>query len=96
MSRTMETIPPGSCVCKPQDQRAAGLQKKIARAAALVCEAARQAALDGIVSALSIATERMPDTPDRFRDIANQVLSRAAIMQAEIGRFIAAARNRDR
>ena len=95
MSRPMESVPPGSCMCKPQDQRAAGLQIKIARTAALVCEAARHAALDGIASALSVATERMPDTPDRIRDIANQVLSRAAIMQAEIGRFIAGARNRD-
>ena len=92
----METVTSGSFMRNPQDQRAAGLQIKIARTAALVCEAARQAALDGIASALSIASERMPDTPDRVRDIANQVLSRAAIMQAEVSRFIAAARNRDR
>jgi hypothetical protein len=72
----METVPSGSFMRNPKDQRATGLQTKIARTAALVCEAARQAALDGVASAVPIATERMPDTPDRVRDIANQVLSR--------------------
>ena len=68
------------------------LQAEVARMADMVCEATRQAALDGIASALSIAADRSLETPDRVRDIANQVLSRACIMQSEIDRFMAVAR----
>jgi hypothetical protein len=68
------------------------LQAEVARMADMVCEATRQAALDGIASALAIAADRAFETPDRVRDIANQVLSRAAIMQSEIDRFMAVAR----
>lgn len=74
------------------DQGVAELQLEVARMADMVCEATRQAALDGIASALSIAADRTLETPDRVRDIANQVLSRAAIMQSEIDRFMTVAR----
>lgn len=70
----------------------AELQAEVVRMADLVCEATRQAALDGIGSALSIAAERNLDTPDRVREIAQQVLTRAQIMQSEIDRFLAVAR----
>jgi hypothetical protein len=70
----------------------AELQAEVARMADMVCEATRQAALDGIGSALSLAADRTLQTPDRVRDIANQVLSRASIMQGEIDRFMAVAR----
>jgi hypothetical protein len=70
----------------------AQLQAEVARMADMVCEATRQAALDGIGSALAIAADHMPETPDRVRTIANQVLSRASIMQGEIDRFMAVAR----
>jgi len=66
----------------------AQLQAEVARMADMVCEATRQAALEGIGSALAIAADRTPETPDRVRDIANQVLSRASIMQGEIDRFM--------
>jgi hypothetical protein len=75
-------------------QDVAELQLEVARMADMVCEATRQAALDGIASALAIAAERTLETPDRVRDIANQVLSRAAIMQNEIDRFRAVAHGR--
>ena len=68
------------------------LQAEVARMADMVCEATRQAALDGISSALAIAADRRFETPDRVRDIANQVLSRAAIMESDIDRFMAVAR----
>jgi chemotaxis regulatin CheY-phosphate phosphatase CheZ len=68
------------------------LQAEVARMADMVCEATRQAALDGIASALSVAADRSLETPDRVRDIANQVLSRACIMQSEIDRFMKVAR----
>jgi uncharacterized protein YpuA (DUF1002 family) len=68
------------------------LQAEVARMADMVCEATRHAALDGIASALAIAADRGFETPDRVRDIANQVLSRAAIMESEIDRFMAVAR----
>jgi hypothetical protein len=40
---------------------------------------------------LSLAADRTHETPDRVRDIANQVLARACIMQGEIDRFMAVA-----
>jgi hypothetical protein len=70
----------------------AELQAEVARMADMVCEATRQAALDGISSALSLAADRTLETPDRVRDVASQVLSRAALMQGEIDRFMAVAR----
>ena len=70
----------------------ADLQAEVARMADMVCEATRQAALDGIGSALSIAADRTQETPDRVRDVANQVLARACIMQGEIDRFMVVAR----
>ena len=60
--------------------------------ARMVREAARHAALDAVNSVLVIAADRTPDAPERVRDITNQVLDRAMIMQREIDRFIAAAR----
>ena len=72
----------------------AELQAEVARMADMVCEATRQAALEGIGSALAIAADRSLETPDRVRDIANQVLSRASIMQGEIDRFMKVARRR--
>jgi hypothetical protein len=78
-------------VNRPQ-QDVAELQAEVVRMADMVCEATRQAALDGIASALSIAADRTPETPDRVRDVANQVLARAQIMQNEIDRFLAVAR----
>jgi hypothetical protein len=45
---------------------------------------------------VSIAGERSADAADRMRAIANQVLSRAAVMEHEIPRFLAAARGRGR
>lgn len=75
-------------------QDVAELQAEVARMADMVCEATRQAALDGIASALSVAADRTLETPDRVRDIANQVLSRAVIMQNEIDRFRAVAHGR--
>jgi hypothetical protein len=70
----------------------ADLQAEVARMAEMVCEATRQAALEGIGSALSVAADRTFETPDRVRDIANQVLARASIMQGEIDRFMKVAR----
>jgi uncharacterized protein YpuA (DUF1002 family) len=74
------------------NQGVAELQAEVTRMADMVCEATRQAALDGIGSALSIAADRTFETPDRVRDIANQVLARASVMQGEINRFMAVAR----
>jgi hypothetical protein len=70
----------------------ADLQAEVARMADMVCEATRQAALEGIGCALSVAADRTFETPDRVRDIANQVLARASIMQGEIDRFMKVAR----
>jgi hypothetical protein len=77
---------------RERDQGVVELQAEVARMADMVCEATRQAALDGIGSALSLASDRTMATPDQVRDIANQVLSRASIMQSEIDRFMAVAR----
>jgi hypothetical protein len=37
---------------------------------------------------LSLAAENAPSAPDQIRAIANDVLSRAEIMETEIGRFL--------
>jgi hypothetical protein len=70
----------------------AELQAEVTRMADMVCEATRQAALEGIGSALAVAADRSLQTPDRVREIANQVLARASIMQGEIDRFMKVAR----
>ena len=75
-----------------QEPGVANLQAEVVRMADMVCEATRQAALEGIASSLSIAADRNEQTPDRVREIANQVLGRAQIMQTEIDRFLAVAR----
>jgi spore germination cell wall hydrolase CwlJ-like protein len=60
-----------------------------------VCEATRQAALEGAGSALSIlAANQSPALPDAIRDVANRVLARTAIMQTEFDRFWAVTRRR--
>jgi hypothetical protein len=58
------------------------------------CKALRQTALNGADSASSIANERSVDAGDRMRVVADQIPACAAIMQREIGRFLAVARRR--
>src|SRR5262245_4175317 len=48
-----------------RNQDVAELQAEVARMADMVCEATRQAALDGIASSLSLAADRNLETPDR-------------------------------
>ena len=65
----------------------------VARLADRVCEATRQAALEGAGSALSIlAANQSLALPDAIRDLANRALARTAIMQSEFDRFRAATR----
>ena len=65
----------------------------VARLADRVCEATRQAALEGAGSALSIlAADQSPALLDAIRDLANRALSRTAIMQSEFDRFRAVTR----
>ena len=65
----------------------------VARLADRVCEATRQAALEGAGSALSIlAADQSPALPDAIRDLANRALARTAIMQSEFDRFRAVTR----
>lgn len=68
-------------------------QLDVALAADLVCEAARRSALDAIASALLVAGDRSKDAPDRARDLANQILSRAVLMERELGPLFAMARS---
>ena len=65
----------------------------VVRLADRVCEATRQAALEGAGSALSIlAANQSPALPDAIRDLANRALARTAIMQSEFDRFRAVTR----
>ena len=65
----------------------------VARLADRVCEATRQAALEGAGLALSIlAADQSPVLPDAIRDLANRALARTAIMQTEFDRFRAVTR----
>ena len=65
----------------------------VVRLADRVCEATRQAALEGAGSALSIlAANQSPALPDAIRDLANRALARTALMQSEFDRFRAVTR----
>lgn len=65
----------------------------VARLADRVCEATRQAALEGAGSALSIlAADQSPVLPDAIKAVANRALARVAIMQTEFDRFRAVTR----
>ena len=65
----------------------------VARLADRVCEATRQAALEGAGSALSIlAADQSPVLPDAIKAVADRALARIAIMQAEFDRFRAVTR----
>ena len=60
----------------------------VARLADRVCEATRQAALEGAGSALSIlAADQSPGLPDAIKTIADRALARVAIMQSEFDRL---------
>ena len=66
----------------------------VVRLADRVCEATRQAALEGAGSALSIlAANQSPVLPDAIRDLANRALARTAVMQSEFDRFCAVTRH---
>jgi hypothetical protein len=65
----------------------------VARLADRVCEATRQAALEGAGSALLIlAANQSPALPDAIKAVANRALARVAIMQTEFDRFRAVTR----
>ena len=65
----------------------------VARLADRVCEATRQAALEGAGSALSIlAADQSPVLPDAIKAVADRALARIAVMQAEFDRFRAVTR----
>jgi hypothetical protein len=60
----------------------------VARLADRVCEATRQAALEGAGSALSIlAADQSPALPDAIREVAVRALARTAVMQTGFDRF---------
>jgi hypothetical protein len=65
----------------------------VARLADRVCEATRQAALEGAGSALSIlAANQSTALPDAIKSVADRALARTAIMQTEFDRFRAVTR----
>lgn len=65
----------------------------VARLADRVCEATRQAALEGAGSALSIlAADQSPVLPDAIKSVADRALARTAIMQTEFDHFWAVTR----
>lgn len=65
----------------------------VARLADRVCEATRQAALEGAGSALSIlAADQSPVLPDAIKAVADRALARTGIMQTEFDRFRAVTR----
>ncbi len=69
------------------------LQAEIGRMAELVSGIARETGLQAVTATLSLAGNSDLATPDRVRDIAHDLLSRAEIMEAEIGRFLSLAEN---
>jgi hypothetical protein len=71
--------------CEPHD---------VVRVAERVCDAARLAALDAIDAVARIVVEQGAEASDRSRDVAGQMLYRAAVMQNEIDQFGTAVRRR--
>lgn len=59
----------------------------VARMADMVCEATRQAALQGVAAVLALVADRPPQLAGSVRDVADRALARTAIMQTEIDRF---------
>ena len=74
-----------------EQQSISSLQAEIERMAELVFGVARDTGLEAVAAALSLTAEGGAAAPDRVRDIANDLLSRAEIMQTEIGRFMSVA-----
>jgi hypothetical protein len=66
----------------------------VARLADMVCEATRQAALQGAAAVLALVADRPPELAGSVRDVADRALARTAIMQTEIDRFRAVTRSR--
>jgi hypothetical protein len=66
----------------------------VARMADMVCEATRQAALEGVAAVLALVADRPPELAGSVRDVADRALARATIMQTEIDRFRAVTRSR--
>ncbi|MET1025823.1 MAG: hypothetical protein ABWY00_01540 [Dongiaceae bacterium] len=74
-----------------EQQSIGSLQAEIERMAELVFGVARETGWEAVTAALSLTAEGGAAAPDRVRDIANDVLARAEIMQTEIGRFMSVA-----
>jgi hypothetical protein len=71
-------------------------RRQIAAMARMVCEAVRRAALDGASAALAVAADPTAAAPDQVRGVANGILARAGLIQSELARFAALARDRQR
>lgn len=69
------------------------LQAEINRMAEMVFNVSRDTGLEAVNAALALAAEGQDDTPEKVRDVASDVLARAEIMQSEIDRFMAIAKN---
>jgi hypothetical protein len=87
---------PGACQSDHRERPTEEKRRQAAAMAHMVCEAARQAALDAVSAVLSMAADAAPETAERVREIANQALSRATLLQNEIDRFTALVRTRRR
>jgi hypothetical protein len=74
-----------------EQQSIHSLQAEIDRMAEMVFDVARETGLQAVTAALSLAAEGRPGAPDHVRDVANDLLCRAEIMQSEIGRFMSVA-----
>jgi hypothetical protein len=85
---------PGACQFDRHEGRAEEKRRHVAAMARMVCEAVRQAALDGVSAALAVAANPTASAADQVRRIANQVLARATLIQRELALFAALARNR--
>jgi hypothetical protein len=68
--------------------------RDVARMAEQICDAARLAALDAIDTAARIALDRSAEASNHLRGVADRVLYRAAVMQAELNQFISVVRRR--
>ena len=92
LDKSLEGVVSETLQIARRDQSCDERRMTIAIMAEMVCEATRQAAIEGVRSAASKAAERNAGMPDAVRAIADQLLARATLMQSEIDRFMAVSR----
>jgi hypothetical protein len=76
------------------DEGTDSLKIDVAKIADTVCVTAERAVLDGIDATLAVVAEKSAESADKLHEISAKIVSRAQVMQTEIGRYLAVLRGR--